>query len=298
MKKEVKKLLCKWLDYGMNVFLWGCGLAVLWVFLQVFCMTSFHIPTDSMEPKLLSGDAILVNKWTYGARLFNIFDAAEGQQVDIRRLPGTDKVRRNDILVFNNPCPRKWRKIEMDLMQYYVKRCVALPGDTFCIKKGRYRVPGCETSLGCVDAQDRFRGLVKEQGLTWHSTLLRAYPGDSITGWTTLDFGPFYIPRANDSVTMDILAVKLYRNVIEWEQKKRLLYKAGNAYLGDSLITGYRFKKNYYFMAGDKVENSKDSRYWGLLPEEFIVGRAVRIWKSVDKESGKIRWNRILKKIK
>lgn len=298
MKKEVKKLLCKWLDCGMNVFLWGCGLAVLWVLLQVFCMTSFHIPTDSMEPELLSGDAILVNKWTYGARLFNIFDAAEGQQVDIRRLPGTDKVRRNDILVFNNPCPREWRKIEMDLMQYYVKRCVALPGDTFCIKNGRYRVPGYETLLGCVDAQYRFRSLVKEQGLTWHSALLRAYPGDSITGWTTLDFGPFYIPRANDSVTMDILAVKLYRNVIEWEQKKRLLYKAGNAYLGDSLITGYRFKKNYYFMAGDKVENSKDSRYWGLLPEEFIVGKAVRIWKSVDKESGKIRWNRIFKKIK
>lgn len=298
MKKEVNKLLCKWLNYGMNVFLWGCGLTVLWVLLQVFCMTSFHIPTDSMEPELLSGDAILVNKWAYGARLFNIFDAAEGQHVDIRRLPGTDKVRRNDILVFNNPCPRKWRKIEMDLMQYYVKRCVALPGDTFCIKNGRYRVQGYETSLGCVDAQDRFRGLVKGHGLTWHSTLLRAYPGDSITGWTTLDFGPFYIPRANDSVSMDMLAVKLYRNVIEWEQKKRLLYKAGNAYLGDSLITGYRFKKNYYFMAGDKVENSKDSRYWGLLPEEFIVGKAVRIWKSVDKESGKIRWNRIFKKIK
>lgn len=298
MKREVKKLLCKWLDCGMNVFLWGCGLAVLWVLLQVFCMTSFHIPTDSMEPELLSGDAIVVNKWAYGARLFNIFDAAEGQQVDIRRLPGTDKVKRNDILVFNNPCPRKWRKIEMDLMQYYVKRCVALPGDTFCIKNGRYRVPGYETLLGCVDAQYRFRSLVKEQGLTWHSTLLRAYPGDSITGWTTLDFGPFYIPRANDSVSMDILAVKLYRNVIEWEQKKRLLYKAGNAYLGDSLITGYRFKKNYYFMAGDKVENSKDSRYWGLLPEEFIVGKAVRIWKSVDKESGKIRWNRVFKKIK
>lgn len=77
-----------------------------------------------------------------------------------------------------------------------------------------------------------------------------------------------------------------------------LNYKDGRIYLGDTRITGYRFKKNYYFMAGDKVENSKDSRYWGLLPEDYIVGKAWRIWKSIDKENNKTRWNRILRKIK
>lgn len=185
----------------------------------------------------------------------------------------------------------------MDIMQYYVKRCVALPGDTFYIEDGRYKVMGCRDSLGSVEAQDRFRRMASEQSLAWSSPLLKAYPGDSITGWTTLNFGPFYIPRTDDSIAMNLHAVKLYGNVVEWEQKKRLWHKAGKVYLGDSVIIGYRFRKSYYFMTGDKVENSKDSRYWGLLPEEFIVGKAVRVWKSVDRETGKMRWSRILRKI-
>lgn len=70
----------------------------------------------------------------------------------------------------------------------------------------------------------------------------------------------------------------------------------GRILLGDSLIREYRFQENYYFVAGDKAENSQDSRYWGLLPEPFIVGRAVRIWKSVEPDED-TRWDRIWKKI-
>lgn len=91
--------------------------------------------------------------------------------------------------------------------------------------------------------------------------------------------------------------VALYRNAIEWEQKKKLLLRGDTVLLNDSVIHTYRFKENYYFVAGDKVMNSQDSRYWGLLPEPFIVGKAVRIWKSVDRNTDKIRWNRIFKKI-
>lgn len=127
-------MLNKWLDRGINLFLWCCGCILLWLFIQVFCLTSFHIPTDSMEPNLLAGDAVLVNKWTYGARLFNILDAVDGKQVSIKRLPGWRKIQRNDVVVFNNPCPKHWMQIEMDVMQYYVKRCVALPGDVFSIE--------------------------------------------------------------------------------------------------------------------------------------------------------------------
>lgn len=63
------------------------------------------------------------------------------------------------------------------------------------------------------------------------------------------------------------------------------------------MIYTYCFKENYYFVAGDKVMNSQDSRYWGLLPEPLIVGKAARIWKSVDKETDQIRWDRIWKRI-
>ena len=88
-----------------------------------------------------------------------------------------------------------------------------------------------------------------------------------------------------------------YKNVIEWEQKKKLFLRGDTVLLNDSVICAYRFKENYYFVTGDKVMNSQDSRYWGLLPEPFIVGKAVRIWKSVDRNTDKIRWNRIFKKI-
>lgn len=67
--------------------------------------------------------------------------------------------------------------------------------------------------------------------------------------------------------------------------------------LNDSVISAYGFRESYYFVAGDKTMNSQDSRYWGLLAEPFIVGKAVRIWKSVDKDTDKIRWNRIFKRI-
>ena len=73
--------------------------------------------------------------------------------------------------------------------------------------------------------------------------------------------------------------------------------KENKVYLGDSLIKEYRFEENYYFVGGDNMEYSEDSRYWGVLPEPYIVGVATRIWKSVDKSTEKIRWDRVMKKV-
>lgn len=289
---SLKKIVNK----GIDLFLWFCGIVVLWLLAQVFCVTSFHIPSDSMEPALLAGDVILVDKLTYGARLFNVMDAVAGKQVEIKRLLGMGGMRRNDIVVFNYPCPKQWKRIEMDVMQYYVKRCVALPGDTFRIVNGRYKVDGYAGTLGYVDAQDRFMALINEQALADDAIGVRAYPEDSLIRWTVKEFGPLYIPKSGDAIPMDGRTVKLYGNIVEWERQGNFRHEAGNVYLGDSLIAEYRFLKNYYFMAGDRAENSKDSRYWGLLPEEYIVGKAVRIWKSVDKRTDRVRWNRIFKR--
>lgn len=182
-------------------------------------------------------------------------------------------------------------------MQYYVKRCVALPGDVFRIVDGRYKVTGYTSDLGKVDAQDNFKRMIQEQGLADDNGIVRAYPGDSFLRWTTVEFGPLYIPHTGDSIPMNIHSFKLYRNVIEWERKDKLSYQGGQVYLADKPIEGYRFLNSYYFMAGDKVENSKDSRYWGLLPESFIVGKVWRIWKSEDRSTGKMRGERIWKKV-
>lgn len=220
MKRSVS--LKKIVDKGIDLFLWFCGIVVLWLLAQVFCVTSFHIPSDSMEPELLAGDVILVDKLVYGARLFNVMEAVAGKQVEIKRLPGIGKVRRNDVIVFNYPCPKKWRQIEMDVMQYYVKRCVALPGDTFCIVNGRYKVNGYAGTLGCVDAQNRFMALIREQGLTDDAIGVRAYPEDSLIRWTVKKFGPLYIPKSGDIVPMDGRTVKLYKNM--WSGSKKRVF--------------------------------------------------------------------------
>ena len=104
MKKEVWIKLVKRIgNWIVNICFYSCVAFVAWMVLQVFCLTSFKIPSNSMEPALLSGDKILVDKWTGGARLFNIFASLRGEEVDIYRLPGFGSFQRDDVLVFNFP---------------------------------------------------------------------------------------------------------------------------------------------------------------------------------------------------
>ena len=281
-------------DRLLVLFFGVCVLAVVWILLQIVSFTSFRIPTDSMQPALHPGDNILVNKSIMGARIFNIWEAAENKEVEIYRLPGTGKVKRNDVLVFHYPYPHKNDSLSMHLLKYYVKRCIALPGDTMGIRSGHYYIKGMDEPIGNVEAQERIARLDGENA---RGIVMDAYPWDKYIDWTIQDFGPLHVPAAGQTVVMDSTAVKLYRNLIEWEQKEKLTFQGKEIFLGDSLIHEYRFQENYYFVGGDYMENSKDSRYWGLLPEPYIVGVATRIWKSVDKPTGKIRWDRVMKKI-
>ena len=269
-------------------------LVLVAILLRMTTIASFRIPTDSMQPTLLPGDNILVNKTIMGARIFDIWEAAEEKEVEIYRLPGLGKVKRNDVLVFHYPYPHKNDSLSMHLLKYYVKRCIALPGDTMGIREGHYYIKGMDEPIGNVEAQERIARLDKEDA---RGIVMDAYPWDKYIDWTIQDFGPLHVPAAGQAVVMDSTAVKLYRNLVEWEQQKKLTFQGKKVFLGDSVIQEYRFRENYYFVGGDYMENSKDSRYWGLLPEPYIVGVATRIWKSVDKSTGKIRWDRVMKKI-
>ena len=284
--KLVRKLIS--LFFSLCVFFSiGC-------FVLVTTIASFRIPTDSMQPTLQPVDNILVNKSIMGARIFNIWEAAEEKEVEIHRLPGLGKVKRNDVLVFHYPYPHKNDSLSMHLLKYYVKRCIALPGDTMGIRKGHYYIKGINEPIGNIEAQKRIEKLQKENT---RGIVMDAYPWDKYIDWTIQDFGPLHVPARGQTVVMDSTAVKLYRNLIEWEQKEKLTFQGKEIFLGDSLIHEYRFRENYYFMGGDYMENSKDSRYWGLLPEPYIVGVATRIWKSVDKYTDEVRWDRVMKKI-
>ena len=284
----------KWEESVLTLAFGICVLVLVWVLFQITCFTSFRIPTDSMQPTLQPGDNILVNKSIMGARIFNIWEAAEDKEIKIYRLPGIGKVKHNNVLVFHYPYPHKNDSLSMHLLKYYVKRCIALPGDTMGIREGHYYIKGIDEPIGNVEAQERIARLDGENA---RGIVMDAYPWDKYIDWTIQDFGPLHVPAAGQTVVMDSIAVKLYRNLVEWEQKKKLTFQGKEVFLGDSLIQEYRFRENYYFVGGDYMENSKDSRYWGLLPEPYIVGVATRIWKSVDRSTGKIRWDRVMKKI-
>lgn len=272
----------------------GCAcLFVLWLLAQVFLFSSFRIPSDSMSPTLREGDFVLVWKPTVGARVFNLHRALRKEQTEIRRLPGVRGIRRNDVLVFNFPHPNDWSRIEMHIMKYYIKRCIGLPGDTLSIEGGRFRVEGFTGPLGNLASQERI-GHTRPKDFA--PGTYPSFPYDSMLSWNIRDFGPLFIPGEDDTVKMDRAALALYRKPIEWETGCRLSLRDSTVCLNDSAVTSYRFRKNYCFVAGDRGENSQDSRYWGLLPEEYIVGVASRIWKSEDR-NGRIRWDRVWKRI-
>ena len=286
--------MMKFADRLLTVMVCLSVAIVIYFLMHATAFCTFRIPTDSMQPTLLPGDNILVNKSIMGARIFNIWEAADEKEVEIYRLPGLGKVKRNDVLVFHYPYPRSNDSLSMHLLKYYVKRCIALPGDTMGIEHGHYYIKGVNEPVGNVEAQKRISRLRKDDA---RGIVMDAYPWDKYMNWTILDFGPLHVPAAGQMVEMDSTAVKLYRSLIEWEHKKPLTREADRVYLGDSLIQEYCFQENYYFVGGDYMENSKDSRYWGLLPESYIVGVATRIWKSVDKWTGEVRWDRMMKKI-
>ena len=294
--KETKRIMVRWLGRLTNAAFYLCLLAAGYCVLHVFAVVSFRIPSDSMSPALLSGDYILVDKCSGGARLFDLSGALEGKDVEIYRVPGWRRYRRDDVLVFNFPYrPGSWDSIAFDVMRYYVKRCVAVPGDTLEIRNGRYRIAGHEGNVGYLPSQEAM-ALLPDSGVA--GVQMETFPWNKDWGWTVKEFGPLPVPAKGQVVEMDSASWLLYRQPVGWEQKKKLRMDAdGRAYLGDSLIREYRFLENYYFVAGDKAENSQDSRYWGLLPEPFIVGRAVMIWKSEDMATGAVRWNRTGKRI-
>lgn len=223
----------RWIDILLDLFLAVVGLALLWIFAQIFLFASFHIPSDSMEPELVEGDFVVVWKPMLGARLFNLNMTLRLEQVEIHRVPGFRNIKRDDVLVFNFPYPNNWDRIEMHILKYYVKRCIGLPEDTLSIKNGRFRVEGIDEPLGNIKSQQKIGQTLPEE---FPSGVYRCFPYDSIIGWNIQNFGPLYIPKTGDRLPMNLKNYQLYHKLISWEQKAKLEYKDSTVFLNDKPI--------------------------------------------------------------
>jgi signal peptidase I len=296
MNKKNKKIWLKVANIALDIFNYSVLLLFIYIFSRVFIFSGFSIPTNSMMPAIVPGDYVLVNKTAYGARLFNYFDVFEGKNVNIRRAPGFSRIKRNDVVVFHIPYPNTWDKMEMDMLKYFIKRCIGIAGDTLQIIDGVYVVNSDTATSGNIAAQQMLKYTAPEM---LPEGVYHAFPFDSTLNWTIKDFGALYIPRKGDKIVLDRTNIILYKKLIEWENGHPLTFENDSLWDDNSThLSDYTFTHNYYFMGGDMVENSQDSRYWGLVPEELIVGKATLIWRSKEKYSGKMRWERVWRRIK
>ena len=124
------------------------------------------------------------------------------------------------------------------------------------------------------------------------------YPLNAITGWTRDNYGPIWIPKKGATLPLNEQNIAIYERPIKVYEGNDLQVKHGQIYINGKLATSYTFKMDYYWMMGDNRHNSADSRYWGFVPEDHIVGKPIFVWWSTDPDrkglSG-IRWNRLFK---
>ncbi|MDR2040602.1 MAG: signal peptidase I [Bacteroidales bacterium] len=267
---------------------------LLALLIRLFLCNFYRVPSDSMAPTVTTGDFIMAGKLKYGARIFTSLRFGKHEDPRIKRVPGLGKIHRNDLTIFNFPYRDTWDTIRMNLNTIFVKRCIGLPGDSLSAAGGFYHVSGLPDTLGYRPGQ---RQLVQWRS-TLDSVIIRAVAFDKSFDWDVFDFGPFYIPAAGRTITLTPENFKLYHKQMVYETKQLVLLKDSSVYINDTLAPEYTFRTNWYFMAGDNVMNSQDSRYIGLIPEAYIIGRVSMIVSSKDLYTGKRRWKRTMKRIK
>ena len=299
---------------------------------------------------------------------------------DYRRLKGFRNVERGDYVVFGFPdgdtiltkapaddyytvcrfygkdyAVKAYGPVKVrpsDKKDHYVKRCVAIHGDTLSVKDGRVYInsaaqevwPGVQTTYTVVTDGSRINyKLLEKIGLNiselQYDETLPGYPQMPLTSsmldavkscanvvsveeqvdvyppdypdsylmlfpysekfrWTRDNYGPIWIPEAGKTVKLNSDNMPLYERLIRVYEKNDLKVADGKIFINGVETDEYTFKQDYYFMMGDNRHNSLDSRYWGFVPEDHIVGRPALIWLSTDanrKFPFNIRWNRFLK---
>ncbi|CAM3298097.1 signal peptidase I [Aquirufa ecclesiirivi] len=347
--------------------------------IRFFLFEAYTIPTPSMESSLMVGDFLFVSKMHYGVRtpktplqlplthqkiwFTNLPSYLRWLDLPVFRLPGFTDVKKGDAVVFNAPNWEEDGDAPLDLRTFYVKRCVATPGDVLELRDQQVFINGkaldnpermqhpvflktkedldetffdqygirnsadasFESSdwLPLADSTNQLVGyklntskkhldeimkLPFKKEIDYNSfkdpkgvTYLDIFPHDTVQfKWNRDFFGPLQVPKEGWTVQLDGKSTPLYQEAIRsYEGNKDITLEGGKLMKDGKVLTSYTFKQNYYFMMGDNRHNSADSRFWGFVPADHIVGKAVFVWMSLDPNkglfSGKIRWSRIFR---
>ena len=127
------------------------------------------------------------------------------------------------------------------------------------------------------------------------------YPQNMAKKWTTSNYGPIWIPKKGSTLKLTLRNLPIYERPIRVYEGNQLEVKDGKIYVTGKQTDRYTFRLDYYWMMGDNRDNSADSRFWGFVPEDHIVGKPLFVWISLDPDyglfSGGIRWNRLFKRV-
>ena len=127
------------------------------------------------------------------------------------------------------------------------------------------------------------------------------YPQNMAKDWTTADYGPLWIPKKGAKLQLTLQNLPIYERPIRVYEGNDLQVRDGRIYINGQQADSYTFRLNYYWMMGDNRDNSADSRFWGFVPEDHVVGKPLFVWISLDPDyslfSGGIRWNRFFKRV-
>jgi signal peptidase I len=372
-RKEEKKPKSKFREWA-DAIIFAVVAATL---IRWLIMEAYTIPTPSMENSLLVGDFLFVSKFHYGTRttttplqvplthqriwFTNIPSYVEWIRLPQYRLPGISHVKRNDVVVFNVPPLELNDYIDypVDLKTNYIKRCVAIPGDTIQIIDRQVYIngePGENPPLMQFSYRVAANSLINERVLekyeinevsvvrresnqVIYQMQLRPEVADELESlpfiqsvevavmdpsgrfeprkpgvaeynifpnperfpWNGDFYGPLVIPAKGMTIAINDSTLALYGSTIrDYDHNKDARIEGNRLIIDGHEVTEYTFKQNYYFMMGDNRHNSLDSRYWGFVPEDHIVGKAFFIWLSLDRNASflnKIRWSRFFRLI-
>ena len=255
--------------YGISTIIL---LYILWLVVRVFLFDYFTIPTSSMTPTIQPGNKVIVNKMIFGPRIYTDFHFKQtGYELQSIRMKGIRKIKHNDIVVFNFPIHKD--EISFRINHVFCKRVVGLPGDTLSAVNGYIHNNNYSGVLGIKERQEQLKSK-SEKVLKDYKVYNVAPRHTSEIQWNIQNWGPLYIPRKDDLIPITPKETILYKKILEWEtgSKIRCDWKENEVYANGKPLKRHRFKHNYYHICGDYSLDSFDSRYWGFVPEEYIVG--------------------------
>ena len=304
------------------IFAFAGAIAVV-LLLRGFAFTSCLIPSTSMENSLFQGERILVNKWSYGLRvpLMSLFSYHRWCE---------RSVRQQDVVVFNNPAAIGQPTI--DRREIYISRCIGTPGDTLLVdslfsvsspeaqlnpdKKRLYTYPAAKEQLvtslmqtlsitndGLMGSNDsthvrsfsRYEYYLLEQAISDQNWI------QPLTEKSEKELKPLIVPGKGKALRVYPWNITLLRNTLVMHEGKQAEIKNDTLYIDGKPTQHCFFTKDYYWMASNNSVNLSDSRLFGFVPQDHIIGKASLIWFSKEKGTGIFdgyRWNRFFQSVK